>query len=119
PAVVAVAEAIALRMLRADLVDRRARARRRQQRGLPAQRHGAERDQEAVAVLTQVHGAGDVRQLPGEAAHVGEEGVQRHRAARVVGDRARAVAAGQWLDRKSTRLNSSHVKISYAVYCMK
>src|SRR5690606_39822291 len=27
--------------------------------------------------------------------------------------------AGQWQDRKSTRLNSSHVKISYAVFCLK
>src|SRR5690606_40462906 len=26
---------------------------------------------------------------------------------------------GQPLDRKSTRLNSSHVKISYAVFCLK
>src|SRR5690606_40114225 len=25
----------------------------------------------------------------------------------------------QWRDRKSTRLNSSHVKISYAVFCLK
>src|SRR5690606_39467630 len=24
-----------------------------------------------------------------------------------------------WIDRKSTRLNSSHVKISYAVFCLK
>src|SRR5699024_12263609 len=24
----------------------------------------------------------------------------------------------QWLDRKSTRLNSSHVSISYAVFCL-
>src|SRR5690606_39423691 len=24
-----------------------------------------------------------------------------------------------WVDRKSTRLNSSHVKISYAVFCLK
>src|SRR3989442_11377819 len=30
------------------------------------------------------------------------------------GDRARAAA-----DRKSTRLNSSHVRISYAVFCLK
>src|SRR5690606_41700624 len=29
------------------------------------------------------------------------------------------VAAEQLLDRKSTRLNSSHVKISYAVFCLK
>src|SRR6266511_5974928 len=27
--------------------------------------------------------------------------------------------AGGWRDRKSTRLNSSHVKISYAVFCLK
>src|SRR5437868_8971237 len=26
---------------------------------------------------------------------------------------------GGWLDRKSTRLNSSHVSISYAVFCLK
>src|SRR5690625_6147389 len=26
---------------------------------------------------------------------------------------------GGWLDRKSTRLNSSHVAISYAVFCLK
>src|SRR5690606_40785638 len=26
---------------------------------------------------------------------------------------------GTYLDRKSTRLNSSHVKISYAVFCLK
>src|SRR5207302_5769979 len=25
----------------------------------------------------------------------------------------------RWVDRKSTRLNSSHVKISYAVFCLK
>src|SRR5690606_41848597 len=25
----------------------------------------------------------------------------------------------EWLDRKSTRLNSSHVKTSYAVFCLK
>src|SRR5690606_40279773 len=28
-------------------------------------------------------------------------------------------APDEWLDRKSTRLNSSHVKISYAVFCLK
>src|SRR5690606_39896839 len=28
-------------------------------------------------------------------------------------------AAGVTIDRKSTRLNSSHVKISYAVFCLK
>src|SRR5690606_40065949 len=32
---------------------------------------------------------------------------------------ARAAALSGALDRKSTRLNSSHVKISYAVFCLK
>src|SRR5690606_41315765 len=32
---------------------------------------------------------------------------------------ARALALDPPLDRKSTRLNSSHVKISYAVFCLK
>src|SRR5690606_41859985 len=39
-----------------------------------------------------------------------------------LGGRRRAEAAGDRrasLDRKSTRLNSSHVKISYAVFCLK
>src|SRR3712207_7058116 len=35
------------------------------------------------------------------------------------GRRGRARAAGQVLDRKSTRLNSSHANISYAVFCLK
>src|SRR5205085_9571040 len=36
-------------------------------------------------------------------------------------DRCRALAAGRvrLLDRKSTRLNSSHSQISYAVFCLK
>src|SRR5690606_42057903 len=29
------------------------------------------------------------------------------------------VCSGSYRDRKSTRLNSSHVKISYAVFCLK
>src|SRR5690606_41409751 len=32
---------------------------------------------------------------------------------------AERVQPGQGQDRKSTRLNSSHVKISYAVFCLK
>src|SRR3712207_7776121 len=31
----------------------------------------------------------------------------------------RAAHHGSWLDRKSTRLNSSHANISYAVFCLK
>src|SRR5690606_41971549 len=44
---------------------------------------------------------GDVRALP-----LGEVGPGAHR-------------TGRGRDRKSTRLNSSHVKISYAVFCLK
>src|SRR2546430_7803973 len=32
---------------------------------------------------------------------------------------AREPAGAQWKDRKSTRLNSSHSQISYAVFCLK
>src|SRR5690606_41996397 len=35
------------------------------------------------------------------------------------GDHAEAILKLNELDRKSTRLNSSHVKISYAVFCLK
>src|SRR5207249_5539756 len=40
--------------------------------------------------------------------------VLRHRPGR-----RRVVGPGHGLDRKSTRLNSSHVSISYAVFCLK
>src|SRR5699024_12525769 len=32
---------------------------------------------------------------------------------------SRLVVNAEWIDRKSTRLNSSHVSISYAVFCLK
>src|SRR5687768_18349988 len=35
------------------------------------------------------------------------------------GTRLLAAASAAWLDRKSTRLNSSHGYISYAVFCLK
>src|SRR5215216_7166448 len=41
-----------------------------------------------------------------------------HQDRRVLGQRAQAVA-GEQQDRKSTRLNSSHQIISYAVFCLK
>src|SRR5690349_22090688 len=47
------------------------------------------------------------------------EEVERHHGRRVaagVGDRGAGVRE---IDRKSTRLNSSHVEISYAVFCLK
>src|SRR2546422_4378108 len=37
----------------------------------------------------------------------------------IVSGRAPRRAAGRWPDRKSTRLNSSHGYISYAVFCLK
>src|SRR5699024_11356591 len=37
----------------------------------------------------------------------------------VVMPQARGLNVGSKLDRKSTRLNSSHVSISYAVFCLK
>src|SRR5436309_10074109 len=43
-------------------------------------------------------------------------GGDAQRAARVAGQ---VLALAGALDRKSTRLNSSHVKISYAVFCLK
>src|SRR5690349_22550369 len=63
-------------------------------------------------------------QQPEGADHVGlDEGAGRVdgavdvRLRREVHDGARPVACQQ--DRKSTRLNSSHVEISYAVFCLK
>src|SRR5690242_21629981 len=52
-----------------------------------------------------VAGAEDVQHVPGE------EGGDR------VGEQAPAVV--HRVDRKSTRLNSSHMSISYAVFCLK
>src|SRR5690606_42092702 len=45
-----------------------------------------------------------------------DDEVHRHR--RVDLDAVAAVAGAHGQDRKSTRLNSSHVKISYAVFCL-
>src|SRR5437870_7596401 len=38
---------------------------------------------------------------------------------RFVDENARAATTSDFRDRKSTRLNSSHVAISYAVFCLK
>src|SRR5438034_3460143 len=45
--------------------------------------------------------------------------VERRHAVFVCRVRERAVARDRELDRKSTRLNSSHTVISYAVFCLK
>src|SRR2546426_5964122 len=54
-------------------------------------------------------------QLQGPGAHHFQEGrrISPH------GDRQGAEAAAAGRDRKSTRLNSSHLVISYAVFCLK
>src|SRR5690606_41832850 len=55
------------------------------------------------------------------AAHVLQELVEvllRHLVPAILGKPRGRAGAGA-LDRKSTRLNSSHVKISYAVFCLK
>src|SRR5439155_17152570 len=54
--------------------------------------------------------------LAGDAAH--RRAVTAHRLVGRVGRAAHADPADQ-SDRKSTRLNSSHVAISYAVFCLK
>src|SRR3712207_7422050 len=46
---------------------------------------------------------------------LGHQGDERERAVRPLHDRA----TRRRLDRKSTRLNSSHANISYAVFCLK
>src|SRR3712207_8267218 len=45
------------------------------------------------------------------------EGGPPHLSGRQAGERGRAAGVGR--DRKSTRLNSSHANISYAVFCLK
>src|SRR3712207_6872848 len=55
-------------------------------------------------------------QLRGRSYAAGVSGHRPHRAAAVDGDGARG---GHDQDRKSTRLNSSHANISYAVFCLK
>src|SRR3712207_8863510 len=64
-----------------------------------------------------VGGAADEEQ-PGDGRPVGrpQEGRQRAVAGRAVDGAADRSGA---LDRKSTRLNSSHANISYAVFCLK
>src|SRR5207302_2551215 len=74
--------------------------------GTLAQRRHREREnvQAKVEVLAETPGGNGFGQI----------GVGERHQARLNADLAKAVA-----DRKSTRLNSSHVKISYAVFCLK
>src|SRR5207249_7395645 len=99
--------------------------------------HTAPEGEHADAVLaTHVHGGAPaavqgVRAQSGAAERAGDVGEVRDRQRRLrlqmVRDQSRrartsiehAVSAGIRPDRKSTRLNSSHVSISYAVFCLK
>src|SRR5690242_21169192 len=56
-----------------------------------------------------------LRQRRGERADLGHQRARQRRVAEVVGE----AQAGGREDRKSTRLNSSHMSISYAVFCLK
>src|SRR5258707_5068852 len=57
------------------------------------------------------------RHLPRAAGRAPFKGPQRGREARPPAPEPQGAAEG--LDRKSTRLNSSHANISYAVFCLK
>src|SRR2546426_1497969 len=63
-----------------------------------------------------------VRRLAGEVGRTEDRAVFADREAYVIGailDAAPAVGDSAAADRKSTRLNSSHLVISYAVFCLK
>src|SRR5690606_41354097 len=62
---------------------------------------------------------GDDPGLPPGVAQGAGRAVQPRRGRRRAGRRGKADADLDPVDRKSTRLNSSHVKISYAVFCLK
>src|SRR5690606_40696158 len=77
-------------------------------------------------------GTGGTRDSGCDAGHAGSQRVARlhplggprwrhggSAAVRARGTRLATPAGGLGGDRKSTRLNSSHVKISYAVFCLK
>src|SRR3712207_7067142 len=70
----------------------------------------------AVATLDETITEGE-RQPPRPAERVGESAKKttRHQ----LGREQRLSGSGRRRDRKSTRLNSSHANISYAVFCLK
>src|SRR3712207_7760917 len=56
---------------------------------------------------------------PGDIEGTRQSGALPLRIADLVKDKAILEAAKSYADRKSTRLNSSHANISYAVFCLK
>src|SRR5690606_40992263 len=99
--------------LERDLADHRHRVRRR-----GAQRHGQEERSEAAR---PAGGPEPHRAPPSPAAAWPSSWAcsAAHRYSRGVTPLRWMAAAVSRPDRKSTRLNSSHVKISYAVFCLK
>src|SRR5206468_8368815 len=85
-------------------------------RSVPGDRARAER--EAVAFTQRLKGEGLVRDVaPADVFHPGFHELAE-RPALEAGDERDSLAARLFhLDRKSTRLNSSHDQISYAVFC--
>src|SRR5438874_4000133 len=75
------------------------------------------RSQRVVVDDDGTGGRGRSVPLRGELAPSGSPAGGAGRAAREGGPRARSLQPLE--DRKSTRLNSSHVEISYAVFCLK
>src|SRR5207249_9485634 len=79
-------------------------------------RRAAVRPAQPLERLSRRQGAGGLD----PAAHAGILRRSRHRpAAARRGERDRSARAENHADRKSTRLISSHVSISYAVFCLK
>src|SRR3712207_8224037 len=71
-----------------------------------------------AARLRLLHGPGDAEEDRAEPAHR-REGGREGRRGRAVQGQSLAEGGGLRRDRKSTRLNSSHANISYAVFCLK
>src|SRR5207248_11675628 len=77
------------------------------------------RSHQAAELTARAH------RLHDEEVHGGVAGEDQHREDTVArgeaadGEEGRGKAGGQLGDRKSTRLNSSHRTISYAVFCLK
>src|SRR5256885_6485112 len=96
---------------RAEKIGDARRAFERQQRALD-QQPAAEAGERAVGADDAVAGNDDRQRV---------RAVREAHGARSTGvaEAPRQLAIGDGLDRKSTRLNSSHLVISYAVFCLK
>src|SRR5690554_7455217 len=74
-----------------------------------------------TTLFRSIVGVGSVEGSNQLTAHGAVEGIHALRAVEGQGQDAvlHLIVEGFELDRKSTRLNSSHVRISYAVFCLK